>query len=79
VLVLVVRVRLTRKLAEEIDGIDLSAHRVGEVFDIPGEEAALLIAERWAEPVRARRRSLVKERSTATDGSRRRRKRKAPR
>jgi hypothetical protein len=27
------RVRLTRKLADEVDGIDLSAHVVGETFE----------------------------------------------
>ena len=41
------RVRLTRKLAERIDGVDLSTHRVGDVFDLPESEAQLLIAEKW--------------------------------
>lgn len=43
------RVRLTRKLAEEIDGIDLSHHHVGETFDVSTRNARLLIAEGWAE------------------------------
>jgi len=42
------RVRLTRKLAKQIDEIDLTDHRVGEVFDLPDNKASLLIAERWA-------------------------------
>lgn len=43
-----VRVRLTRKLAKEIDGVDLSDNDVGEVIDLPARKARLLIAERWA-------------------------------
>lgn len=43
-------VKLTRKLAEHIDGVDLSRHEVGDIFDIPVIDAHLLIAEGWAEP-----------------------------
>lgn len=46
------RVRLTRKLAQEIDGIDLSSHDVGDVVDLPAPKARLLIAEKWAVPER---------------------------
>jgi hypothetical protein len=42
-------VRLTRKLAECIDGVDLSDHRVGEIIDVSPAEARLLLAEQWAE------------------------------
>ena len=42
------RVRLTRKLAPLIDGVDLSSHDVGDVFDLPEEQAKLVIAEDWA-------------------------------
>jgi hypothetical protein len=42
------RVRITRKLADEIDGIDLSRNRVGEVIDLPDRKAQMLIAEGWA-------------------------------
>jgi hypothetical protein len=42
------RVRLTRKLAESVDGIDLSAHGVGDILDIHPADAQLLIAEDWA-------------------------------
>lgn len=44
------RVRLTRKLAEAVDGIDLSAHGVGDILDITPGDAQLLIAEMWAVP-----------------------------
>jgi hypothetical protein len=43
-------IRLTRKLADWVDGIDLSDRRVGEVFNLPIHDAQLLIAEGWAEP-----------------------------
>ena len=43
-------VRLSRKLAEQIDGIDLSGHDVGDVLCLSPHDAALLIAEAWAEP-----------------------------
>jgi hypothetical protein len=42
------RVRLTRKLAEQIDGVDLRGCEVGDVLDLPRAEARLLLAERWA-------------------------------
>jgi hypothetical protein len=42
-------IRLTRKLADFIDGVDVSDRRVGEVFDLPTLDAHLLIAEGWAE------------------------------
>ena len=46
-----VRVRLTRRLASYIDGVNLSAHSVGDVFEVTRHEAELLIAEEWAVPV----------------------------
>jgi hypothetical protein len=46
------RVRLTRKLAERLDGIDQSGYATGEVIDLPRREAELLMAERWAQPFR---------------------------
>jgi hypothetical protein len=48
-------VRLTRKLADMIDGIDLSGYKVGELLQLPVHEAKLLIAERWAELIERRR------------------------
>ena len=51
----VMAVRLTRKLADMIDGIDLSAARVGDVLHLPWNGAWLLIAEGWAEMIERRR------------------------
>jgi len=47
-----VKVRLTKKLAQAIDGVDLSGRRVGDSFDLPAEKATLLLAEEWAAPER---------------------------
>jgi hypothetical protein len=40
-------VRLQRKLAEKIDGIDLSNYEVGDVIDLPERKARMLVAEGW--------------------------------
>lgn len=77
------RIRLTRKFAERIDGVDLSRRRVGDVIDLPAHEARTLIAEGWAVPEddsrtgRALRRNRppadsVADRSPRTGGHRRR-------
>ena len=43
-----VRVRLTKKLANRMDGVDVSPHRVGDILDLPAAQARLLVAEEWA-------------------------------
>jgi len=45
----VVRVWLSRKLAEFINGIDLRGRHVGDVLELGAREAALLLAEGFAE------------------------------
>ena len=42
------RIRLLKKLATEIDGVDLSDHDVDDVIDLPARQAKLLLAEGWA-------------------------------
>ena len=42
------KVRITRKFAEFIDGVDLSARRVGDVIEVATKDAKLLLAESWA-------------------------------
>ena len=44
------RVQLVRKLANRLDGIDVSAYEQGDIIDLPWRDAELLIAERWAAP-----------------------------
>jgi len=43
-----VRVQLTRKLADYLDGVNLSGHREGDILDLPRREADLLVREGWA-------------------------------
>lgn len=51
------RVRLTKKHAERIDGIDLKGHQPGDLMDLPAEQARLIVAEEWAIPERRERRA----------------------
>jgi hypothetical protein len=44
------RVRLTRRLADQIDGVNLAAHQVGDVIEVTTHDGDLLIAEQWAVP-----------------------------
>src|SRR5262249_38123144 len=46
----VMRIQLVRKLADYLDGIDVSAYRQGDIVELPRRDAELLIAERWAVP-----------------------------
>ena len=41
-------VRLTHKLANLMDGIDVSRIRQGDLIDLTDAEAMLLVAEGWA-------------------------------
>ena len=43
-------VRLTRKYADAIDGVDLSRNQVGDLLDLSARDAQMLIAEGWAAP-----------------------------
>ena len=45
------RIRLTRKLARQLNGVDLAHLEVGDVIDLPRRDAQVLIAEGWARPV----------------------------
>jgi hypothetical protein len=65
-------VRLTRKYADLIDGVDLSAAHVGDRIDLSRHDAEVLIAEGWAEQAVQRRRRAPDVRSIATDKPRRR-------
>ena len=42
------QIQLVRKLANHLDGIDVTAYGQGDVIDLPRREAELLIAEQWA-------------------------------
>ena len=70
------RVRLTRKLAERIDGVDLSRSRTGDILDLSPQEAGLLVSEQWAVPVAAasetRHAMVAGARAVAADSATRR-------
>jgi hypothetical protein len=44
------KIRLTRKLSQQLNGVDISRRRVGDVLDLPRRDAELLLAEGWAQP-----------------------------
>jgi hypothetical protein len=44
------KIQLTRKLADSIDGVDLSRGKVGKVINVKRHDAQLLIAEGWGLP-----------------------------
>jgi hypothetical protein len=48
------QVRLTAKLAEVMDGIDLSQCAEGDIIEVTEREAHLLLAEGWAQRVEVR-------------------------
>lgn len=41
------RVRIVRKLADRVDGVDLTNCGVGEVVELPDSDGRLVIAEQW--------------------------------
>jgi hypothetical protein len=45
------RIQLIRKLAEQLNRVDVSGQQVGAVIDLPTGEAELLVAEGWARHV----------------------------
>ena len=45
------RIRLIKKLAPLLNGIDLSKYDVGDILQVPEATAAMLIREGWAELV----------------------------
>jgi hypothetical protein len=48
------RIKLIRKLANVINGVDLANARVGDMLDMTSHDASLLIAEGWAQAVTPR-------------------------
>ena len=65
----ILAVRLTRKFAEAIDGINLADAHVGDRLELPQHEAEVLIAEGWAELI-PRRGTTDHPRAQAADRSR---------
>jgi hypothetical protein len=44
-------VRLTKKLADVVNGLDISHCNEGDVIDVPAHHAQMLMSEGWAEEV----------------------------
>jgi hypothetical protein len=60
------RVRLRRRLAERIDGVDLSQHGVGDLINLSRHDGELVIAEGWATPVHSARDSAARGKAAHT-------------
>ena len=61
------KVRLTRKHADRIDGVDLRGREPGDLLDLPTHDARLLLAEQWAIPERRERQTATAPRRRAQD------------
>ncbi len=48
---MVISVRLTRKLAARMNGVDVSKFKVGDVLELPDEQAMRMVKSGWAEGV----------------------------
>ena len=70
----VVSVRLLRKLAANIDGVNLENAAVGDRLDLSPRDANILIAEGWAVHADDERLERLLPRALAADSSRRSRK-----
>jgi len=44
-----VRIRLTRKLALSMNGVDVSGLKVGDILELDDERAAMMVELGWAE------------------------------
>jgi hypothetical protein len=64
-------VRLTAKLADVVNGVDISRYREGDVVELPERDCRMLIAEHWAEAVRLTRAWRPDARAMAVDRKRR--------
>jgi hypothetical protein len=65
------RVKLVRKFANVLNGIDLTKANIGDVLNLPPFHAAMLVAEGWAEDVsqsRVQTTELTTEDSRAENG-----------
>ena len=59
-------IRLTRKLAEVVNGLDLRSFTVGQIIDLKDAPALMLLREGWAEPAKL----TVDDVDVAVDGDR---------
>ena len=73
------KIRLLRKFANLINGVDLSKAHAGETLDLPERDAGILLAEGWASKLKgaARARDKAQDRGTPQPKPKRHRARKA--
>ena len=64
-------IRLTLKLADTLDGIDVSHARQGDLVELSALDAELMIAEGWAERVAGNGRRDATTQSDCVTGSQR--------
>ena len=73
------KIRLTRKYSQQLNGIDLTHAHEGDTLDLPSREADMLMAEGWAVaedgPDRAHERARKRRPATRTTSKRRAKKR----
>ena len=72
----VASVRLIRKFADVLDGVNLQTAKVGDRLELSRRDANVLIAEGWAEHADDRRVRVLPGRTVAADSPRRSRKKK---
>jgi len=58
------KIRLTRKFSQLINGIDLSQVREGDTLELPARDADMLVAEGWAVAADGMDRDRAQERTT---------------
>src|ERR1041384_7511782 len=63
------RVRILRKLADRLDGVDLTPCDVGELIDLPEHDGALVVAENWAVFARRQEDALARRFAGNSTGS----------
>ena len=63
------RIRLTRRLSERIDDVDLSERRVGDCFELSDHDGAMLIAEGWVIRPKRRNEHFLRTASKHADSS----------
>ncbi len=69
------RIRLIRKLAQSMNGVDVSRVKVGDIVDLDDERGEMMIESGWAERIDDR--GVIS--SDVVAGVRRRRSRSGPR
>lgn len=64
------QVRLTRRLANHVNGVDLTLRSVGDVIDVSPQDGEMLVAEGWATAVPIERNGDRRRmRATANDSA----------